>query len=175
MDSLTMDFPMETSTVWMEAMVLNHSLQFTIHCDLCIAETSLFRITDTEVMSYIMAKSAQISLRKWTISCTGVKLCHSQKVSAVSIHSTIFKGFSALNLETHGILRLERVPSALFVQKTPPYYGQSNVVPWCPQLRGLRNWDWKQQETVIQLSHGGALSASQRQFNEALVQPVSQL
>ena len=67
------------------------------------------------------------------------------KTSAVSIHSSMFQGLSALehsctlSFRTRGMRQLERVitlPGALSVYRTPPYCRQFSVILRCPYFRG---------------------------------------
>ena len=82
-----------------EPAVPNHSLLFTVYCDLCIAETSLLWITDT-VVTPQRTKPVQISLWKRTVLTYWYKRVEKYllflKILAVSIHSTTFQGLSVI-------------------------------------------------------------------------------
>ena len=80
-----------------EATVPNHFLKFTVHSDLCIAETSLLWLTDTKVKPQ-QTKSIQISLWKQTVPTYWYKgVVKNIWTLAISIHPT-FQGLSALKL-----------------------------------------------------------------------------
>ena len=89
-------------------------LRFTVHCDLRIAETSLLRITDTEVTPQ-WTKSIQFASESEQSQLTGIRHILFLKTLAVSIHSSMFHAATGKGRHITGC--------SLCIIRTPPCCG----------------------------------------------------